>query len=102
MDGIAIVVIAGIALMSSLGFSEQDLKESPPSLAISRNATVGDVYTGVIVRETKKELILDTTPCNAGTDKKYVSYVPPYTKKPGIATRECEKKFALVQVTKNR
>jgi hypothetical protein len=89
-------------LATSAALSAQQLKESPPNLNLSQNsAKPGDVFTGVVYRESGKELYLDTTPCAPPAEKKIKSFVQPFDKKKMDEKVTCgEHAVQLVRVEK--
>jgi hypothetical protein len=82
--------------------SPQELKDSPPGLDIVQNsAKPGEVFEGVVYRESGKELYLDRTPCAPPNEKKLKPFVQPYVKTKTDNKVRCGKEtFQLVRVEK--
>jgi len=67
---------------SMLGGQDIEGKRSSPFIRTAQNsANTGDRMSGVIVKESRSELLLDTTPCEATEHKQIVAFPKPYKKK---------------------
>lgn len=67
-----------------------------------RESKPGDIATGVIVFEDRRQLRLDASPCSATEDKVIVVFRPPYKKVP-IGRVPCkDKTYAKTQVIQNQ
>jgi hypothetical protein len=94
-------IFVAVAVLLTIA-SAQEIKDSPPSLRIYQNsATIGEVFKGVVYRESGKELYLDTTPCAPPDEKKIKPFVQPYVKTKTDEKVRCGKDtFQLVRVEK--
>lgn len=98
---IAATVVLGVQIALCCTTMAQVLKESPSGLSITENsAKPGDVFKGVVIRQSKNELYVDTTPCDA-PEHKIKAFTQPFVKRETGEEVTCgEKKFKIVRVEK--